>query len=324
MKQLGLGIHNYHTANDCFPPGGLMTMNANISINIFSWSAHAFMLGQLEQQALYNAGNFVISPVGGAGYGPQGYAMNLTVVNTRISTFLCPSQPPPGWNYYALSSASTYIAPGNSYFASYGAGLEWLASGATGGPPNGVFQHSGSSLGLRDIQDGASQTVAFGEWRIGSGNLSTITPTSDIVFIGSLPSGLTNRQTPAGGEEMPALLGYGFQAWIAKCAAGLSNSSNRFQESTNLGQLWAWGLTAHSLGTILLPPNSQYPNCCSESTSPADDCAGMYNLASLHPGGANVLMADGSVRFLKNSVGQQTVWALGTRANGEVVSSDAY
>jgi prepilin-type processing-associated H-X9-DG protein len=50
----------------------------------------------------------------------------------------------------------------------------------------------------------------------------------------------------------------------------------------------------------------------------------MYNLSSLHPGGANILMADGSVRFLKNSVSQQTVWALGTRASGEVLSADAY
>ena len=45
--------------------------------------------------------------------------------------------------------------------------------------------------------------------------------------------------------------------------------------------------------------------------------------SGLHPGGANVLMADGSVRFLKNSVGQQIVW-LGTRANGEVLSADSY
>ena len=123
---------------------------------------------------------------------------------------------------------------------------------------------------------------------------------------------------------MPALNGYGFQAWIAKCAAGVANPSYRTQYSVTLGQLWAWGLTQNSLGTILLPPNSQYPNCCSETTSLDDDCAGMYNLSSLHPGGANILMADGSVRFLKNSVGMQTVWALGSRANGKVLSSDSY
>jgi prepilin-type processing-associated H-X9-DG protein len=47
-------------------------------------------------------------------------------------------------------------------------------------------------------------------------------------------------------------------------------------------------------------------------------------MTSYHPGGANVLMADGSVRFLKNSTNIQTVWSLGSRAGGEIVSADAY
>ena len=44
----------------------------------------------------------------------------------------------------------------------------------------------------------------------------------------------------------------------------------------------------------------------------------------MHPGGANVLFADGSVRFLKSSISIRTYWALGTKANGEVISSDSY
>jgi hypothetical protein len=35
-------------------------------------------------------------------------------------------------------------------------------------------------------------------------------------------------------------------------------------------------------------------------------------------------MCDGSVRFLKNSVASQLVWSLGTRAQGEIISADAY
>jgi hypothetical protein len=38
----------------------------------------------------------------------------------------------------------------------------------------------------------------------------------------------------------------------------------------------------------------------------------------------NVAMADGSVRFIKDSVSYPTWWALGTRANGEVLSADSY
>ena len=45
---------------------------------------------------------------------------------------------------------------------------------------------------------------------------------------------------------------------------------------------------------------------------------------SNHPGGVNVCFADGSVRFVKDSVSPQTWWALGTRNGGETVSSDSY
>jgi prepilin-type processing-associated H-X9-DG protein len=50
----------------------------------------------------------------------------------------------------------------------------------------------------------------------------------------------------------------------------------------------------------------------------------MFNMSSYHSGGANALMADGSVRFLKDSLNQQTLWAIGTRNYGEVVSADSY
>ena len=46
--------------------------------------------------------------------------------------------------------------------------------------------------------------------------------------------------------------------------------------------------------------------------------------SSRHPGGVNVMMGDGSVRFIKSTVSLPTWRALGTRAGGEVVSSDAY
>jgi prepilin-type processing-associated H-X9-DG protein len=55
-----------------------------------------------------------------------------------------------------------------------------------------------------------------------------------------------------------------------------------------------------------------------------DDDYGYFGLSSRHPGGCSVLMADGSVRFLKNSISQLTLWSLGSRAQGEVISSDAY
>ena len=47
-------------------------------------------------------------------------------------------------------------------------------------------------------------------------------------------------------------------------------------------------------------------------------------MASWHSGGANILLCDGSVRFLKDSTSQPVVWALGSRGQGEVISADSY
>ena len=51
---------------------------------------------------------------------------------------------------------------------------------------------------------------------------------------------------------------------------------------------------------------------------------GAVTSRSYHPGGVNALSADGSVKFIKNTINWQTWRALGTVAGGEVVSADAY
>jgi prepilin-type processing-associated H-X9-DG protein len=51
---------------------------------------------------------------------------------------------------------------------------------------------------------------------------------------------------------------------------------------------------------------------------------GVWGLSSFHPGGASALFGDGSVRFLKDSTNRNTLWAIGSRAQGEIVSADSY
>jgi prepilin-type processing-associated H-X9-DG protein len=56
----------------------------------------------------------------------------------------------------------------------------------------------------------------------------------------------------------------------------------------------------------------------------APEGSNFVNANSNHPGGANFLFTDGSVKFVKDSINMQTYWALGTRNGSEVISSDSY
>jgi prepilin-type processing-associated H-X9-DG protein len=81
---------------------------------------------------------------------------------------------------------------------------------------------------------------------------------------------------------------------------------------------------AMCLFNTIAPPNlynSSFAYCSRIGSGARSD---LSNSDSWHPGGVNVTLADGSVRFVKNSISIQTWMALGTRAGNEVISADSY
>jgi prepilin-type processing-associated H-X9-DG protein len=319
LKQIGLALHNYLQVNQTLPPGALDTrVAAGTTIANGGFGALSRLLPFLEQTAIYNAQNFSIDVINGA----PGVWINSTAIHTRISGFLCPSDNPPTW---PTITVDTSTAPGVNYFASVGSGLEFSAK-QTGGPPNGLFYYTPTGgtgpVSLSAITDGTSNTIAFGEWIVGDGNDALISVPSDIIFVGAYPPGVT-RNTPL--MELPAGAAP-FQQWVQTCAAGLTVKADRTSNHTSqLGMGWAWGLPGFSMGNVVLAPNPKSPNC-SVDTGSGNTLwnPGMWTLSSRHPGGANILVADGSVRFLKDSTGLPVVWALGSRAQGEVISAESY
>jgi prepilin-type N-terminal cleavage/methylation domain-containing protein/prepilin-type processing-associated H-X9-DG protein len=340
LKQIGLGIHNYISSYDCVPAGGFpaWVQESQYYICNGDFSIHARLLPYLEQQNLVNAANFNYAVFNST----VGDVINYTVQATRLASFLCPSDTPPNWNIQGTNTQiETIRAPGNNYFGSVGSSLEFNSS-YTGGPPNGVFSYLGATntgaapgpsaainpvpngssfapVKLAGITDGTSNTIAFGEWRVGDGNLAQISIT-DIIFTGQYPQGVT-RGTPT--MQMP--LGYpGLIPWVQYCTANASNTTDRGGGKVpTIGEIWSADLIGYSLGNVLLGPNAPY-NSCSINQPGTLQNPGVFGLRSWHPGGANVLFADGSVHFIKNSIGLPTLWALGSRAQGEVISSDTY
>ena len=318
LKQIGLGLHNYHSSNDCFPPAGfpvITATGATLEQNA-SFSAHARILQFLEQSPLYNAMNFSYGCFNSVD--TYGNAANSTVTDTRLNAFLCPSQATPNYPINR-DNGQSFNSPGNNYFASYGSTLEF-DGGQTASPPNGVFQHRGPAIGIRDIRDGTSNTIAFGEWLIGTGNKNISGGAADIIWVNAFPAwpggggqGSPYMQLPLGNTNNA------FLNWIQQCAAA-AIPANRYSEQ---GEAWAFALSGYTRGTINLPPNPKTPGCMWQKPG-TQNSGGAFGLSSLHSGGANALLCDGSVKFIKDSININTIWALGSRAQGEILSADAY
>jgi prepilin-type N-terminal cleavage/methylation domain-containing protein/prepilin-type processing-associated H-X9-DG protein len=321
LKQLGLAAANYHSAFDCLPPGGFNAIRAGTgtlaNTPYGSWSCFAFMLPQMEQLSLYNSINFTY----GSGQGDTGGALQATVVRTRINTMLCPSATPPKGNVNGAGGA-TIAAPGDSYFGSVGSSLEFDAT-RTVGPPNGPFYYQGFSCSIRDIRDGTSNTIAFGEFQIGDFNTSIISIPSDVADSTTAPAGVT-RNTATMNQPFGPIgsTGANITAWLTSCQASLSTPAT---QKSFIGDTWAYGIMGRGLGNFVTAPNPPYPNCVDFTVQSDFDVAPIViGPSSFHAGGANIGMCDGSVRFLKNTTNLNVVWGIASIAGGEVVSADQF
>jgi prepilin-type N-terminal cleavage/methylation domain-containing protein/prepilin-type processing-associated H-X9-DG protein len=340
MKQLGLAVANYESATGAYPAsygtGGKATGWGGQG-TWGSWSPQAMLLSYFEQQAVYNAINFNLVSHGDGN--THGDMAQITAITTRIASLLCPSAPLPAGTYYNKP------IPGNCYFASVGSSLHWVGSSGSSAP-NGIFMFGGgddanfssangvAARGIRDVTDGTSNTIAMGEWRIGDQDSAKLS-IQDVISNGpgDPPAAGNNPAITCDGWGNPLmnmpLGGPNLLAWANICA-GLGPSSTTKggagweYNMSYLGQAWNQGMFGWTLGNTLLAPNSPYPNCRMCSWNGDWDCPGIYGLSSFHPGGGNVAFADGSVRFLKTSTSMPTVWALGSRGQGEVLSADSY
>ncbi|HEY2154747.1 MAG TPA: DUF1559 domain-containing protein [Isosphaeraceae bacterium] len=310
LKQIGLAMHNYHTATNVFPEGAAASYNTAVPgcVAWNGWSAQALMLPYMEQTALYNAANFMIDPIVTLGQ------INTTVVYTKINSYLCPSDNNnlQSNNYYACKGTTT-----NNDTNGTVSNNPPPNCGANGGASTGVFGYSVAN-GVQAIIDGTSNTVAYSESLQGNGQNQVVKFSSGVDASGGTELFDANTNIPA---TLTTLNNCTTQWLVAPAGNNLVG---------NKGQRWAWGAEGMTIFCTIVPPSStqyQWGSCrfgCTGCGVNSADHANVTNANSNHSGGCNVLMADGSVRFVKSTVSMQTWWALGTKAGNEVVDASSF
>jgi prepilin-type processing-associated H-X9-DG protein len=111
---------------------------------------------------------------------------------------------------------------------------------------------------------------------------------------------------------------------LQACQTDWSNASAGGSPDNQRANNWAHGAMAMTMFNTIAPPNVYNDSWTHCSRIGSDARSDLSNSDSWHPGGVNVTMADGSVRFIKDSINLQTWMALGAKAGGEVISADSY
>ncbi|MBX3398148.1 MAG: DUF1559 domain-containing protein [Gemmataceae bacterium] len=288
LKQLGLSFHNHETALGYFPAGYEQKVSAAypaVPAFRFRWGAFAKLTPYLEQTAVYNACDLdnPLYDSTGAVINSKG---NLLAVQTAVPIFLCPSDP------LSNQKPDPLFAPTN-YNVCVGSGKNGGSRGPTiSPPPDGLF-YNGSKTRIADIIDGTSNTAMASESLIGTNAAaSTTAPTS-----------------PTDSERTYRWFQSATAFTSANCGLTTTAPQYKFDRNTR----WVDGDAYETLYDHGLPPNSPALDCISTG-------ANWKAARSKHTGGVNLLLADGSVRFVANAVDPINWSNIGSRNGGEVLT----
>ncbi|MGE0759012.1 MAG: DUF1559 domain-containing protein [Pirellulaceae bacterium] len=304
LKQFGLAIHNYHDVYKKVPylRGG----PNNPSNRCGDYHGIVAILPHFEQSARYD------QMFAGAPRNP--YDNAFTPLFGQIPSMICPStNVPVNWRYPNLPQRCYHFSVGTTINANYTAqnnGLFCYQTLLTTGAPTCVGPSQ--QRGFHDITDGLSNTIAISE------------------------KGLGGDRNPGGSMTIhgQSVFTYTTASLTANPASCLATAVNKkyivpnAQVSTfTTGNLWSFGHPHWAAFNTVLPPNS--PSCYEGADNPSNR-SGVWSASSYHPGGVMACLADGSVRFISETINAGNygaapnpnfgVWgALGTVAGGESI-----
>ena len=298
LKQLGLAFMNYESSHGSLPIGAVQNGPNDVDCNspfhyTREFGALVLVMQFIEQGNTYNALNLQLR--GGSKFAASsGYdaaQANSTANLSSIKSYICPSDLPLAWTYTPGGNAYSQT----SYFPSGGT---WNTIGFYSGPNcwdedigNGAFDDKISHT-IAEFIDGTSNTIFAGEVsRFKNDKDTAFNQWNRFDYFGS-------TMFPANGRPQ----GLAFQVPNIN-APPIDGTLPPGTDYPDTSDYKFWALPANA-------PNYKY--------------YGAWGFRSNHPGGANFLFGDGTVRYLKASIGQPTFMSLGTRNGGEVVSADQY
>jgi prepilin-type N-terminal cleavage/methylation domain-containing protein/prepilin-type processing-associated H-X9-DG protein len=316
LKQVGLGLHNYHSAFKKLPQyqGGTggqpfaPAFDPIVGHNHKSLSIFVGLTPYIEQQALWEQiSNPLLDPITGNAFppmGPSAYKRLASHVTSRyapwlteIPTLRCPSDPGQGLPAHARTNYAACL--GDSVTVNHGplvkpdppapANGPWIPariqSVAAQGSCRGMFVGR-AFMRFRDVTDGLANTIAAGEINtdLGDGDITTqLSVLNSLALVADHPDYCEEQ-----GHRDPNRPRF----W--------GTNSVAVEIDYRRGSAWALGLHLCTGFNTILPPNQGMCGTIGEVTSPL--MGGVTPASSRHPGGAHVLLGDGAVRFITDSI----------------------
>lgn len=295
LKQIGLAIHNYNSTYQQFPT--MLVQNDSFSVPN-SWLA--MILPYMEQGAVYNSMNFIqgandLCPPSSAGTNPTTYSLliNTTAMQAKLEAYTCPSdptatpqnnflgvvgsQPQSVTNYCGIMSPGPYAAWNDAKYGAFK--MWWEGIGGIDGTQYFVEQTNEAR-----VLDGTANTLFALEVRA------------------KMPGPSQGQPASVFGAEWgtPA-----YPMWYLNCSPRWIVYQDCSYFDPNSPWFYAPILDARFGLNLPIPPwdgKPARPPAAIPGGWPARASAGSY-----HPGGANGLFMDGTVRFVNQNIEQGTI-----------------
>lgn len=286
LHQLGIALHSYHDQQGSLPPGNIYPYR---QYHGHPW--RLYLLPYLEQNDLFSQYNFT-HPEGGSPYNNPFNQPLLKELPVRV--FACPASPLPRWG---SRGAERYM------MADY-AGVSGSVAASD------VFVNNVAYPGLLKSFGGVFQDIVTTEQKgFGGDGGQPFHASGRVIRLSEVPDGLTSTLfvveqsdwcRDALGNQTDCRAGTGDKMFsMGMCCANWAGT-HTVQVTTVLHRI---GFKS-STGVGVLSPHTP--------------------IQSVHPGGANVLLGDGSVQFLTVATKVQVLYALADRDDGKVISGDEY